>query len=193
MIDRMPPADVLGGLEEGEPPVEHAALAAVQIGAHRHQQGAVFAALDAGFVGSGGNWPVIARALWKSGVITPQAFDTASLLWAFGTLIGNTDKHSGNLSCLSEGRRPYELAPAYDMTPMAFAPTAGGGLPNRALELTVGEQVSAAAWKEALAMAQVFVRRVEGEEEFSVDFDACKAELVRHLSEASERIGRLAS
>lgn len=108
-----------------------------------------FAALDAEFVGSGGNWPVIARALWKSGVITPQAFDTACLLWAFGTLIGNTDMHSGNLSCMSEGRRPYELAPAYDMTLRAFAPTAGGGLPDRTLELTVGKQVSAAAWKGA--------------------------------------------
>ncbi|UCU97603.1 type II toxin-antitoxin system HipA family toxin YjjJ [Acidovorax radicis] len=150
-----------------------------------------FAALDAEFVGSGGNWPVIAKALWKEGVITPQAFDTACLLWAFGTLIGNTDMHSGNLSCLSEGRRPYELAPAYDMTPMAFAPTAGGGLPDRALELTVGEQVSAAAWKEALAMAQVFVRRVEGEDEFSSGFEACKAELVRHVTVAAERIGRL--
>ena len=94
--------------------------------------------------------------------------------------------HSGNLSCLSEGHRPYELAPAYDMTPMAFAPTAGGGLPDRALELTVGEQVSAAAWKEALAMAQVFVRRLEGEEGFSAGFDACKAELVRHVTVAAE-------
>jgi len=100
--------------------------------------------------------------------------------------------HSGNLSCLSEGRRPYELAPAYDMTPMAFAPTAGGGLLDRALELTVGEQVSAAAWKEALAMAQVFVRRVEDQEGFSAGFDACKAELVRHLTVAAERVGRLA-
>lgn len=150
-----------------------------------------FAALDAELVGSGGNWPVIARALLKTGVITPQAFDTACLLWAFGTLIGNTDMHSGNLSCLSEGRRPYELAPAYDMTPMAFAPTAGGGLPDRTLELTVGEQVSAAAWKEALAMAQVFVRRVEGEDEFSAGFDACQAELERHVTVAAERIGRL--
>ena len=150
-----------------------------------------FAALDAEFVGSGGNWPVIARALLKTGVITPQAFDTAYLLWAFGTLIGNTDMHSGNLSCLSEGRRPYELAPAYDMTPMAFAPTAGGGLPDRKLELTVGEQVSAAVWKEALAMAQVFVRRVEGEEGFSAGFDGCKAELVRHVTVAAERVGRL--
>ena len=100
--------------------------------------------------------------------------------------------HSGNLSCLSEGRRPYELAPAYDMTPMAFAPTAGGGLPDRRLELTVGEQVSAEAWKEALGIAQVFVWRVEGEEGFSVGFDACKAELVRHVTVAAERVGRLA-
>jgi hypothetical protein len=130
--------------------------------------------------------------LWKSGVITPQAFDTACLLWAFGTLIGNTDMHSGNLSCLSEGHRPYELAPAYDMTPMAFAPTAGGGLPDRALELMVGEQVSAAVWKEALGMAQVFVRRLDGEGGFSVGFDVCKAELVRHVTVADERIGRLA-
>ena len=151
-----------------------------------------FAALDAEFVGSGGNWPVIARALWKEGVITPQAFDKVCLLWAFGTLIGNTDMHSGNLSCLSEGHRPYELAPAYDMTPMAFAPTAGGGLPNRTLELTVGEQVSAVVWKEALGIAQVFVGRLEDEDEFSSGFDACKAELVRHLTVAKERIGRLA-
>ena len=120
-----------------------------------------FAALDAEFVGSGGNWPVIARALWKSGVITPQAFDTACLLWAFGTLIGNTDMHSGNLSCLSEGRRPYELAPAYDMTPMAFAPTAGGGLPDRTLELTVGEQVSVPSTRSTPPLPQTMVSRVK--------------------------------
>ena len=93
-----------------------------------------FSVLDAEFVGNGGNWPVIARALVKEGVITPpQAFDTAGLLWASGTLIDNTDMHSGNLSCLSEGRRPYELAPAYGMTSMASAPKTGGGLPSRML------------------------------------------------------------
>ncbi len=126
------------------------------------------------------------------GGITSKAFDTACLLWAIGTLIGNTDMHSGNLSCLSEGRRPYELAPAYDMTPMAFAPTAGGGLPNRALELTVGEQVSAVVWKEALVIAQVFVRRLEGEQGFSAGFKACRCELLRHVAVAAERILRLA-
>ena len=100
--------------------------------------------------------------------------------------------HSGNLSCLSEGHRPYELAPAYDMTPMAFAPTAGGGLPDRALELAVGEQVSGAASKEAVAMAQMFVRPLEDDKGFSAGFDECKAELPRRVTVAAERVGRLA-
>ncbi len=65
-------------------------------------------------------------------------------------------------------------------------------MPDRTLELTVGEQVSAAAWKEALAMAQVFVRRLEDEAGFSAGFDACKAELLRYVAVAAERIGRLA-
>jgi hypothetical protein len=65
-------------------------------------------------------------------------------------------------------------------------------LPERALELTVGDQVSAVAWKEALAMAQVFVQRVEGEEGFSAGFGGCKAELLRHVMVAAERVGRLA-
>ena len=64
-------------------------------------------------------------------------------------------------------------------------------MPDRTLELTVGERVSAAAWKEALAMARVFVQRLEDEEKFSAGFDACKAELLRHVIVAAERIGRL--
>lgn len=60
----------------------------------------------------------------------------------------------------------------------------------------MGEQVSAAAWKEALAMAQVFVRRLEEEEEeeeeSSAGFESCKAELMCHVTVAAERIGRLA-
>lgn len=41
-------------------------------------------------------------------------------------------------------------------------------------------------------MAQVFVRRVEDEQGFSAGFDVCKAELLRHVAVAAERIGRLA-
>lgn len=55
----------------------------------------------------------------------------------------------------------------------------------------MGEQVSAAAWKEALRMAQVFERRLQGEAGFSAGFDECKTELARHVMVAAERIERL--
>lgn len=55
------------------------------------------AALDAEFVGAGtGGWPVIARRLASDGHIRPEAANCADFLWAFGSLIGNTDMHGGN-------------------------------------------------------------------------------------------------
>ncbi|WCM87404.1 type II toxin-antitoxin system HipA family toxin YjjJ [Acidovorax sp. NCPPB 3576] len=149
------------------------------------------AALDAEFVGHGGRWPEIAQALARERIIVPEALEGACLLWAFGTLIGNTDMHSGNLSFMSEQGRPYQLAPAYDMTPMAFAPTAGGDLPQRKLELNVGQQVSARAWLQALPLAQDFVQRLRGAEGFSGGFGPCLAALQMHVALAAERIGRL--
>lgn len=86
------------------------------------------AALEAEFVGDGrASWTVITRRLADDGHIRHETADTAALLWSFGTLIGNTDMHNGNLSFFSEHGRPYDLAPAYDMTSMGFAPRNGGG------------------------------------------------------------------
>lgn len=150
------------------------------------------AALDAEFVGSGRRWPEVARALARQHVITPEAVEGACLLWAFGTLIGNTDMHSGNLSFLSDHGRPYGLAPAYDMTPMVFAPTTGGDLPARSLELTVGEQVPASAWLQALPLAQAYVQCLGAAQGFSAGFEPCLAALQQHVTLAIERIGRLA-
>ncbi|GKT21735.1 type II toxin-antitoxin system HipA family toxin YjjJ [Acidovorax sp. SUPP3334] len=150
------------------------------------------AALDAEFVGHGGRWPDIAQALARERIIVPEAVEGACLLWAFGTLIGNTDMHSGNLSFMSEQGRPYRLAPAYDMTPMAFAPTAGGDLPQRKLALNVGQQVPARAWLQALPMAQEFVKRLPETKGFSGGFEPCLAALQSHVTLAAERIARLA-
>lgn len=63
-------------------------------------------------------------------------------------------------------------------------------MPDRTLELTVGERVSAAAWREALAIAPMFVRRVGDEDGFCAGFDVCKAEVVRHVALSAERVGR---
>ncbi|RYE39751.1 MAG: type II toxin-antitoxin system HipA family toxinoxin YjjJ [Hyphomicrobiales bacterium] len=149
------------------------------------------AALDAEFVGIGGRWPEIVRSLARRKVVAPEAVQGAELLWAFGTLIGNTDMHAGNLSFLSEQGRPYQLAPAYDMTPMVFAPTAGGDLPVRDLNLQVASQVPARAWVQALPLAREYVRRLRAQRTFSEEFSACVALLAGHVGLAQAKIGQI--
>ncbi|WP_313951514.1 type II toxin-antitoxin system HipA family toxin YjjJ, partial [Accumulibacter sp.] len=150
------------------------------------------AALDAEFVGAGtGGWPVIARRLAVDGQIRPDAADGADLLWAFGTLIGNTDMHSGNLSFVSEHGRPYELAPAYDMTPMSFAPRSGGGLPDTISEASIHASVANETWRRAEELAQRFLARLMAATGFSHRFEPCIAALEHHLETASAKIGRL--
>lgn len=149
------------------------------------------AALDAEFVGSGGDWPIVARRLAVGGQIRPEAADCAALLWAFGTLIGNADMHSGNLSFLSEHGRPYDISPAYDMTPMSFAPSRGGGLPDTLAAATIHASVANASWRRAEALARAFLARVRGTTGFSRRFAPCIAALERHIETASGKIGRL--
>jgi serine/threonine protein kinase HipA of HipAB toxin-antitoxin module/DNA-binding transcriptional ArsR family regulator len=150
------------------------------------------AALDAEFVGAGtGSWPIIARRLAADGQIRREAADNAGLLWAFGTLIGNSDMHSGNLSFVSEHGRPYDIAPAYDMTPMSFAPRSGGGLPDTIREATIQTSVTKETWRCAEELARAFLARVVAETGFSHRFGPCIAALERHIEAASARIARL--
>lgn len=150
------------------------------------------AALDAEFVGSGtASWPIITRRLATDGQITPEAAESANLLWAFGTLIGNSDMHSGNLSFVSEQGRPYHIAPAYDMTPMAFAPRSSGERPDTLLEANIHASVPNETWRRAEELARAFLARVMDSTKFSQRFAPCIAALQRHVEMASGKIGRL--
>lgn len=153
-------------------------------------------ALDAEFVGAGASgWPVIARRLAAQKVIVPQAAETAALLWAFGTLIGNTDMHGGNLSFLSDQGPPCDIAPAYDMSPMGFAPRSGGGLPESLGELpheaAIDPGVANETWRQAEALARAFLDRVVVNGGFSPRFEPCIAALERRIDAAGARIERL--
>lgn len=149
-------------------------------------------ALDAEFVGAGtGSWPLIARRLADAGQIEPQAAEGAAMLWAFGTLIGNTDMHNGNVSFIAEHGRPYALAPAYDMTTMAFAPRSGGGLPESIAAPNIQADVPNDIWRRAETLAREFLVRVRASNGFSPRFGACIAALENHLNAASAAIARL--
>lgn len=149
-------------------------------------------ALDAEFVGLGtGGWPVIAETLAKDRQIHPEAAAGANILWAFGTLIGNSDMHNGNLSFVAEHGRPYNIAPAYDMSPMAFAPRSGGGLPDALSEATIHGSVSNETWRQAEALARAFLGRVMATSGFSRRFEPCIAALKHHIETAGAKIERL--
>jgi hypothetical protein len=149
-------------------------------------------ALDAEFVGAGASgWPAIARRLAAGKVIVPQAAESAALLWAFGTLIGNTDMHGGNLSFLSDQGPPCEIAPAYDMSPMGFAPRSGGGLPDALADAAIDAGVANETWRQAEALARAFLARAVANGNFSRRFGPCIATLEQRIEAAGVRIARL--
>jgi hypothetical protein len=149
-------------------------------------------ALDAEFTGLGmGSWPDIARALADARQISPEAVAGATLLWAFGTLVGNSDMHNGNLSFTAGQGRPYGIAPAYDMTPMAFAPRTGGGLPEALPEAKIHGGVPNATWRYAAELSRTFLSQVIHSDGFSRRFGPCIAALEHHIGMASAKIKRL--
>lgn len=149
-------------------------------------------ALDAEFVGdAAAPWPSLVARLAAGGQVEAGAVAGAALLWAFGTLIGNTDMHAGNLSFVSRHGRPYQLAPAYDVLPMGFAPRAGGALVDTLAPAALIATVDADTWRQALQLAENFFARLSDTAAFSPRFLPCIAALDRHIDEAARRIARL--
>jgi hypothetical protein len=149
-------------------------------------------ALDAEYAGLGTcGWPVITRHLAVDRHFYKEAADSASILWAFGTLIGNSDMHNGNISFISELGRPYSIAPAYDMTPMGFAPRNGGGLNDTLSEASIHASVSNSTWRLADTLARHFLGRIKEASGFSKRFELCISALENRIKAASTKIERL--
>lgn len=149
-------------------------------------------ALDAEFVGdASAPWPSLVRRLVADGHVAADAVMGSALLWAFGTLIGNTDMHAGNLSFISRHGRPYQLAPAYDVLPMGFAPRSGGAIVDTLQAAALSASVESGTWREALHLAEIFFARLSDCDAFSDRFAPCIVAIRRHIDEAASRIARL--
>ncbi len=92
-----------------------------------------WAAIEAAMFGmAGASWIAGARRLLQEGLISEITYTRIITLWHFGKLIANSDMHEGNLAFRpSLTRGLLEIAPAYDMLPMLYAPVRGVELPNR--------------------------------------------------------------
>jgi hypothetical protein len=149
-------------------------------------------ALDAEFIGdAAAPWPSLVGRLVAEGHVDADAVAGAARLWAFGTLIGNTDMHAGNLSFVSRHGRPYQLAPAYDVLPMGFAPRSGGAIIDALPPASLSASVNGETWREALHLAERFFALVSDCDGFSDGFSPCIEALGRHIDEAAGRIARL--
>jgi hypothetical protein len=81
---------------------------------------------------------------------------------------GNPHMHGpANLSFVAEHGRPYNIAPAYDMTPMALAPRTGGGIPDIIAEASIHGSVANETWRRAEELARTFLTRVKAATGFS--------------------------
>ena len=150
------------------------------------------AALDAEFVGAGKGWTDISQALANAKHIDQEAAEAVALLQAVGELIGNTDMHTGNLSFVTEEGRPYALAPAYDMLPMAFAPKSGGAIPILLPVATIRANIAPKIWRRAEMVARAYLLALKEERGFSTSFGACIDALEKHIEHAAIKIARLA-
>lgn len=119
-------------------------------------------ALDMEFAGVGENWSRLASVLLREKRIAAQDAATVRLWDSFGAMIGNSDRHLGNLSFLTEDYRRFTLAPAYDMLPMRWAPSAQGELVERNAEMAASS-LDPRSFGQVVDMAEAFWTRVRGD------------------------------
>jgi len=83
------------------------------------------APLDDVYFGYRDNWTSAAQRLLMQKMIDADDARRMRRLDTFAQLIGNTDRHFGNISFFVKEPNLLQLAPVYDMLPMLFAPREG--------------------------------------------------------------------
>lgn len=111
---------------------------------------------DAQYVGQMDHWAATAQRMAERQLMAQDDALQLGVLDAFGALIGNTDRHYGNISLLLEQGR-WRLSPTYDMLPMLYAPVNGELVERdfsaRALHPTAN---TLTVWPQAVALALQF-------------------------------------
>lgn len=140
---------------------------------------------DAHYIGVGTNWAATAQRVDRAGADRLSAADvrTLCLLDAYGALIANTDRHHGNISLLLQNDQ-WQLAPAYDMLPMLYAPI-HSEVPERQFAPPPPAGTQADVWPQARTLALRFWQAAAQDERISSSFRA----LARANHAAVQRLG----
>lgn len=131
---------------------------------------ATLSALDGDLGMQDKSWSVAAKELARLGQLPNDDVATVEILDLYGALIGNTDRHHGNLAMSWEFDRPYRLLPAYDMLPMLYRPNAHGEVIARQALPNLGAQLELRHLPHCAAMASQFWSEVLNDADISTAF-----------------------
>jgi hypothetical protein len=140
------------------------------------------ALVDAEFGGEGQGWMRAGTTLHREGLLGAQSLERLVRAETFGTWIGNSDMHLGNIS-VAPTTDGFELLPLYDMLPMAFAPVRGE-LPRPRLRPPLQTAGNASFWSEMGAAAGEFWQRVAADGAVSRNFRGVAEEQARRSPES---------
>ncbi|MBC7387136.1 MAG: HipA domain-containing protein [Cryobacterium sp.] len=135
------------------------------------------------YLNSPRNWSQAAENLLSEKIIDPETRDAILFQEALGMLIGNDDRHFGNLSFFSDFLNPsakLKLTPTYDLLPMTFRPRNEERLPDYSLwSRPTPTPETIRVWKEASRSAKEFWSRVADSSEISKEFKAAAKNFAR--------------
>jgi hypothetical protein len=143
------------------------------------------AAIDDEYFGYRDSWTKAAQRLATTRRLDSE--DARKMRWldAFGQLIGNSDRHFGNLSFFVQDSGFLRLAPVYDMLPMVFAPV-GASVIERPWEPASPSADNLDVWPDAARHAGAYwsslAKRVELSSGFRQRCAQCRDALESHLS-----------
>tara|TARA_R110001599_G_scaffold64023_3_gene179197 strand:- start:853795 stop:855141 length:1347 start_codon:yes stop_codon:yes gene_type:complete len=102
-----------------------------RIGLKGRRAMATFSALDGDLGMLDQSWTAVARELARLGEFSEEDVNTVEILDLYGSLIGNTDKHHGNIALTWTFEQRHRLLDAYDMLPMLYRPNTHGEIVER--------------------------------------------------------------
>lgn len=150
-------------------------------------------ALNSHFLGNDpDNWSQASHRITAEPTLSLTRADIDRVVWldTFGDLIGNTDRHFGNLSFFAEEARKRTLTPTpvYDMLPMVFAP-AGASMVERRFNPRPPTALNRLIWHEVAIHALQYWARLGDEGALSDGFRRiaadCRVTLARLVNERS--------
>ncbi len=138
------------------------------------------------------NWSRAGKRILDEPGLSLSHADADRLIWldTFGELIGNSDRHFGNLSFFAEeAKEPnLTLAPVYDMLPMLFAPAAAT-LVDRQYVARPPSALNLYLWKEVANHALKYWSILSDDDQLSLGF----RKIAIHCKEClSQEIGKRA-